>query len=160
MTSRRRLAAGGGDASGTGAGRGFRQSPNAPRGEIAGPIHLDVADDDGGELARREAVGMQPEQPLAGQALHGLDRALRRAAVRMAARVQQRHQRFGRAYRRIVLVLANRRHDLAFARRDLVFGKRRLHQHLAEQREHRLEILRQAGADERQDVPRHRESSG
>ena len=46
-----------------------------------------------------------------------------RPAVWMAARVQQRHQRFGRDDRGVVLILAERRDDRRPARLDLVGRK-------------------------------------
>ena len=52
----------------------------------------------------------------------------------MAVRVQQRHQRFDRADRRVVLVLPDRGDDLALARRELVVRQRRRHDDVAEQR--------------------------
>ena len=47
-----------------------------------------------------------------------------------------------------------RRDDLAFARRQLRSGNAGRHHDVAEQREHRLEILGQTGADEREQMPR------
>jgi hypothetical protein len=148
MTRRRRLVA------------GLPPVPKRTRDEIASTVHFDVANDGGGELARGETVGMEPPQPLLRQTLHDLNGPLRGTAVGMTVRVEQGHQRFRRTDRRIVLVLPNRRHDLALARRNLVFGKRRLPHHLTEERQHRLEVFGEACADERQDVPRHGNRDG
>ena len=54
--------------------------------------------------------------------LDDLDRPLRPAAVRVTAGVQLRHQPFDRANGGIVVVLPDRRDDLALRSRDLLFG--------------------------------------
>ena len=78
--------------------------------------------------------------------------SLRRPAVLVAVRVQHLEQPLHRAHRRAVFVLADRVQHFAFARLDFFIGKRRLHGHLADELEHRLEVLRQARAADRHRV--------
>ena len=124
------------------------------RGRFLGARHLDVADDNSGELARRKPFGMEADDLVAREPFDAGDRPFDAPPVRMAVRVEPRHHAFARLHSGIVLVLTNGRDDLALARLDLVVGKRWRHQHLAEQREHRLEILREARARQRSHVPR------
>jgi hypothetical protein len=110
------------------------------------------ADDDRGQLARGETVRVKLQQLRARQPFDDVDRSLRAAAVRMAGRIQQRHQRFRGAHGRAVFVLPDRGDDLALARRDLGFGERWRHHDVAEEREHRLEVFREAGTAQREQV--------
>ncbi len=131
-----------------------RRAPAAEdaRGHVRGARGVHVADDDRGQLARREARAVQRPQIVTRQPLDNRHRSLRRPAVRMAVGIQERHQRFGRAHGGAVLVLADRRDHFAFPRFDLVLRQRRRHDDVAEQREHGVEILGEAGADEGEQV--------
>ena len=97
---------------------------------------------------------MQPHQPITGQRLHALDRALGRQSIGMMVRVQQRHQRFEGANRRTVFILPDGGDDLGLANGQLDFRQCRRHDNVSEQRAHRREILGETGAHQRQDMAR------
>jgi hypothetical protein len=65
------------------------------------------------QLRGRKAAGVLPRKVRPRQRFDDLDRPLRPAAVRVTAGVQVRHQRFDRANGWIVVVLPDRRNDLA-----------------------------------------------
>ena len=87
------------------------------------------------------------------EAAHRLHAPLRRPAVRMAVRIEHREHCLHRLRRRAVFVLPNGVQQLPLARGDFVGRELRLHHHLAEQVQHRLEIFGQAGAAHGQRVP-------
>ena len=95
---------------------------------------------------------MQLQQLIARQAVDRRDRSLGAAPVRMAARIEKHHQRLGRANGGIVFVLPDRGHDFALARHELIVRRRRRHQDVADPRQHRLEIVGEAGADQREEM--------
>ena len=95
---------------------------------------------------------MLPQQFLSRQALDELDRAFRPPSVRVLVGIEQRHQRFVRADRGVVPVLANRGDDFALPRRNLGVGQRRRREDVGDERQHRLEVVGEARADEREEM--------
>ena len=120
-----------------------RRAPTAkhPLDRVARLGRIDVADDDRRQLAGSKAVAVQLQQPLARELFNRVNRPLRLAAVRMTVGVEEGHQCLGRSDGRVVVILADRRDDLALSDRDLLLRQRRRHDDVAEEREDRLEIL-------------------
>ena len=154
MTTRRRVAAGVTGGSGIGAGAGVRQPPNtraatsSTRDALTSPTTTAVS-----SLGAKRSACSRSSRSRVRPSTISIDPFVA-PAVRMPARVQQRHQRLGRADRRVVLVLPDRRDHLALARRDLSSsGQRRRHEDVAEQREHRLEIVGETRADQGEQMP-------
>ena len=79
-------------------------------------------------------------------------------AVGMGGPVQHTHQLFDRPHGRIVFVLPDGRDDLSTPLDDFFFGAGCAADHVGDQIEHRLEILRETGAHERHGVPRDRDA--